>query len=280
MATPQNYTRKHLQRILTSDSYELFHWTNLFCAKNIIATKKIYSIATLFGLNSLNLNFLSSVIRKRQDLIVSAEHGLIDYIFLGNTNWIEKKLPSKYGEVGFVIKPEEILLKKDFLVFPFNVGYHIKTSHPNHKISDLTILMEALQQSSPKYEILVRRKIVISEKIVKKIICRKELESELLDLLKEKKLNIKVEPIYVNDECRDNNMPYLIITNPFDNKSQITIDKNNYVIDKNLIYITIEHSNCVLVAEIKNDLIFDPNTSEEIGKLIKSNILTSEINKI
>ncbi|WP_133139849.1 hypothetical protein [Legionella genomosp. 1] len=158
----------YLEKIvgLTNKSSFLYHWTSLTCAEKIIKDMYIYSKATLFGMHPNEYSMLV----KHPDLSADTENGFIDYVFLGNTNWIELGLNSYYGQIGFELKPFPLLKEKEFYVFPFNTGRYFKSASDEDKYSDLTILKDALNKKAKTYEVLVRGKIEICADNVKRII--------------------------------------------------------------------------------------------------------------
>lgn len=81
---------------------------------------------------------------------ITAEAGLIDYVFLSNLNRLNHHtLPvgdlrkDLYGDLVIEIDPM-ILLKRDFFVYPFNIGYDWKNRHSNQKLSDLSTLQKMI----------------------------------------------------------------------------------------------------------------------------------------
>ncbi len=96
------------------------------------------------------------------------------YVFLGNTNWFEATGYSFYGDIGLVIKPEEILHSREFFVFPFNSGRNFSIKSAGDKISDVRILLDALEQKHPRYEILVRRRAKGNKQTIVEILCPEE----------------------------------------------------------------------------------------------------------
>ncbi|HBD9450210.1 TPA: hypothetical protein KLD84_000295 [Legionella pneumophila] len=159
----------YLEKItdLVNQGNFLYHWTTLSNAKNIIQNKCIYSKGTLFGMDPKKN---SSILAQHPDLKADTENGFIDYVFLGNTNWVEEKLQSYYGKVGFVINPLNLLRDIEFYVFPFNTGRYYKNALNEHKYSDLTTLKDALSKKTKNYEILVKGKVAITHN-TEKILC-------------------------------------------------------------------------------------------------------------
>ncbi len=117
--TPFLYQRDILERVLQAREFtinSLYHWTNFNSLKLILEDKCLYSQGTLWGLKG-------SVSSRPRTTNADAAHGFIDYVFLGTTNWFAKGKPSHYGDCGIEID-YQILLHKEFFVFPFNTGIH------------------------------------------------------------------------------------------------------------------------------------------------------------
>ena len=67
--------------------------TSIESAENILKEGHLYSKAMLFGLYyNNNPSFLRKL--KPSDVLAEAKNGFIDYVFLGNTNWLDKGMPS------------------------------------------------------------------------------------------------------------------------------------------------------------------------------------------
>ncbi|WP_338635466.1 hypothetical protein [Spirobacillus cienkowskii] len=98
-----------------------------------------------------------------------AKNGFIDYVFLGVANWPALGRPSHYGETAFEFKLD-ILYDKEFFVFPLNTGMQWSAMKSQQKFSDLTILLNALEQKPLTSEILIRRRIALDDRYLKGII--------------------------------------------------------------------------------------------------------------
>ncbi|RAP36647.1 hypothetical protein B1207_07530 [Legionella quinlivanii] len=158
----------YLEKIsnLTNQSGFLYHWTKVERVRQIINDKFLYSKATLFGMHPT----LCTMLSQHPDLLADTENGFIDYVFLGNTNWVESGLKPYYGQICFELKPFPLLKEKEFYVFPFNTGRAFKSALEEDKYSDLTTLKDALNKKSKSYEVLVRGKIEICADNVNRII--------------------------------------------------------------------------------------------------------------
>ncbi|WP_408072872.1 hypothetical protein ACJEHO_08820 [Legionella pneumophila] len=178
----------YLEKItcLVNQGNFLYHWTTVANSKEIIKDKFIYSKATLFGLDpQKNI----PILRQYPDLRTDTENGFIDYVFLGNTNWIAVGHKSYYGQVGFEINPVDLLNKTEFFVFPFNTGRYYQTTSKEFKFSDLTTLKEALGKKTKNYEVLVKGKIEITGNTINRIICDDSNIEDLRRALSNNKLN-------------------------------------------------------------------------------------------
>lgn len=269
--TPSHYTRRMLKAILNGKGYSLYHWTPLSAAKNIIREGYLYSKATLFSMYYPNLSLLGHI--KRSNAIAEAQHGFTDYIFLGNTNWVAEGSTSHYGDICFVIKPEKVLPIREFFVFPFNTGRYWSASDDVQQISDLGMLIQALECRHPCFEILVRRRIKISSNCIKEIIC----DSSVVPMI-ENELNVNsipeilVKPHEAN-QLTDKNQEYdfnaIEIIDPFDeNKSFFTYQRGEFIQKENMLYVRTGFSSCTLEAKIVDGgKLIDPFTNEVIGKI-------------
>lgn len=189
MYYPAFYTER-IKHLITTNKY-LYHWTKFDCALNIIQDKFFYSKARLFGLQK---GSWPQKISSHPDLLSDTQNGFIDYIFLGNTNWIEMKNKSYYGEVGFQIQGLNLLQNNEFYVFPFNTGRYYQQALEKDKVSDLTTLLNTFDQKTKSYEVLVRGKIELSLINVSKIICeRTNFHAIETELAKANLNNIKIE---------------------------------------------------------------------------------------
>lgn len=168
MFTPSSYSHKMLGPIIEdfkNRGGRFFHQTKLLNLSEILRFDRqaLFSIATLWGKDknlrtSLNPRFVS----------VSADAGLMDYVFLCNINRLTHHTVSKsvkshlYGQLVIEVDPE-ILLRRDFFVFPFNVGYQWLKANTllEHKLSDLSTLRICLDEKLAGNEFLVRRKVPV-----------------------------------------------------------------------------------------------------------------------
>lgn len=175
-----------------------------------------------------------------------------------------------YGQVCFVIKPEKILLTKEFFVFPFNTGRAFSTSSDQDKTCDVRTLIEALEQQHPSFEILVRRRIRINPENTAKIICPAGYKERIEQIALQKGLEISTETLdeghILKEGCS------LELVDPLDTqKNLITLGANEYLQEKEYIYVKTEYSNCILTLKIsESNKLIDVATGNEVGRLIKS----------
>ncbi|MFO9478527.1 hypothetical protein SDB42_06240 [Legionella pneumophila serogroup 1] len=253
--------------MLPNDKYHLYHWTSFEAAQSIIKDGYLLSKAMLFAKHYYDNPALLKKL-KPQDVISEANNGFIDYVFLGNTNWQNYNGKSFYGEIGFVIKPEEILPTREFFVFPFNTGRYFSKQPDIEKTSDIRTLMEALNGLHSSFEILVRRRIKITQKTTSQIICSGVYEDKLKKVLSDEKLVIPIERItessYMNKES-------IVLIDPLDNEGkEITLQADKYVRDNNYFYVKTELSNCILSLELNNsNELIDIYTKKKVGRFIK-----------
>ncbi|HEM1533354.1 TPA: hypothetical protein U0Z67_000832 [Legionella pneumophila] len=266
MTTPSHYSRTNLQRLLGQNKYFLYHWTTIDSTKSILNDGYLFSKAMLFGLHyHTNPQLLKKL--KQNDVISEAQNGFIDYVFLGNTNWIDYGY-SSYGEVCFVIKPEMILLNREYFVFPFNTGRYFLSHNDDDKTCDTRTLMEGLKQTHPCFEILVRRRIKISEHNIDKIICPEGYRESINHSLLSKKLNIKVEGYSGLHNMKEQESIELF--DPLDTeKKTLIFNGNEYMRYQDHVYVKTKYSNCILNLKVTgtNELI-DAITNQPVGKII------------
>ncbi len=274
MTTPTHYLREQLKLLLGHNRYYLYHWTSLDSALNIIKDGFIFSKATLFG-KYFHTNHQALKNIKKNDAIAESKNGFIDYVFLGNTNWANYSGKSFYGEICFVIKPEEILPNREFFVFPFNSGRNFSNTSDQDKTSDIRILLDAVEQNHPCYEVLVRRRIKISPKTIDKILCVSNLQSNINRCLTDKKLQIPTETLNGLNNMHEEDSIRLI--DPADkNKNEVTLTSNQYVRKGEHIYVKTEYSNCILTLRIgEHNQLIDAYTNKTIGELIPAHALIS-----
>jgi hypothetical protein len=226
MTTPSHYFRRNLKNLLGKNKYNLYHWTSIDSAISILKDGYLFSKAMLFGLHYHdNPQLLRKL--KRNDVIAEAKNGFINYVFLGNTNWLDHG-SSFYGEVCFVIRPEVILLTREFFVFPFNTGRNFLSHKDEDKTCDTRTLMEALNQKHPCFEILVRRRIKINNKNICKIICPEEYRDNIQNHLQNDKSDILIEDSY-RTNCMDK-QEYIELIDPLDpSRNKLIFNKNQYM---------------------------------------------------
>ncbi len=267
MTTPTHYVRTQLKRLLRKDLYSLYHWTSIESMESILKDGYLYSKAMLFGKHYYhNPHILNQL--NRNDVLAETKNGFLDYVFLGNTNWYNYGGQSYYGCVCFVIKPEKILPFREFFVFPFNSGRKFLTSPDKDKTSDTRTLIEALEQKHPCFEILIRRRIKISNNNVNKIICPEEYKSIVEQLLSDVNLEIPIETM--SEPKNMENEESIILFDPLDKKKRKrTLRANQYIRKNDWVYVKTELSNCILALRINayNQLV-DANTKEIVGNLI------------
>lgn len=266
MTTPPHYHRANLKQILDKDKYSLYHWTSFKSAESILNDGYLYSKAMLFGLHYHDQPHLLTSLKKN-DVVAEAKNGFINYVFLGNTNWLDYG-DSYYGELCFVIRPEAILLTKEFFIFPFNTGRYFHIYNSENKTSDTRTLMDALNQKHSRFEILVRRRIKIDDKIISKIICPDEYLELIRDNLQSKRLGIVVEsPNTVNAMSHQEAIE---LVDPLDiERNKLVYKKNEYIRHCDHIYVKTKFSNCILCLIINDsNELFDVNTNKKIGKII------------
>jgi hypothetical protein len=260
-----------LKAILNGKDYSLYHWSPLSAATNIIREKYLFSKATLFSMYYPNLALLTHI--KRSNALAEAQHGFTDYIFLGNTNWVAEGSTSHYGDVCFVIKPEKVLPFREFFVFPFNTGRYWSFTDEAQHVSDLGMLIQALECKHPCFEILVRRRIKISSSCIKEIICDSSMVPKIENELHVNSIpGILVKPHEVH-QLTNNNQRYdfnaIEIMDPFDEgKNFFTYQRGEFIQKDKMIYVRTEFSSCILEAKIVDGgKLVDPFTHEEIGRI-------------
>ncbi|WP_133126814.1 hypothetical protein [Legionella nagasakiensis] len=266
MTTPSHYFRRNLRKLLGKNQYYLYHWTNIDSAMSILKDGYIFSKAMLFGLHYHdNPQILKKL--KRNDVIAEAKNGFINYVFLGNTNWLDQG-SSFYGDVCFVIRPEAILLTREFFVFPFNTGRYFLSHSDEDKTCDTRTLMDALNQEHPCFEILVRRRIKINNKNISKLICPEEYRGIIQKHLHNDKSDIVVENSYRVDDM--DKQEYIELIDPLDTaKNKLILNGDQYMRQSNHIYVKTSFSNCLLKLRINesNELI-DTITNKQVGRII------------
>lgn len=269
--TPSHYTRRKLISILKDNDYNLYHWSPLSAARNIILDGYIYSKATLFGLHYPNISKLNHI--KPCNALSEAQNGFTDYIFLGNTNWIAEGATCYYGDVCFVIRPEKVLPLREFFVFPFNTGRYLSIADDSQQVSDLSILVQALKCRHPCYEILVRRRLKITSKYIREILCKPDNVSRIEDDLKQhSRFNISVRSyndLHLIGEDMTSEFSEIEIKDPLDSERRYHTYKRGEFIQKgDMIYVRTNFSNCTLELKIVNGVkLIDPFTEEQIGKI-------------
>lgn len=265
--TPTHYTRRKLKSILKGNNYSLYHWSPLDAAKNIIKEGYIYSKATLFGLYYPNFDTLNHI--KQNNALSEAKHGFTDYVFLGNTNWIAVGATCHYGEVCFVIRPETVLPFREFFVFPFNTGRYLSNSNDTKQVSDLTILVQALECQHPCYEVLIRRRVKISNKYIKEILCDSSVVQSISDVL----INSGVNNIPINPHQTRRNMTgnfdSIELVDPLDNDQKyLSYQRGDFIQQENMLYVRTKFSNCVLQVEITKDGKFvEAFSGKQLGQI-------------
>lgn len=269
--TPSHYTRRKLISILKNNDYSLYHWSPLSAARNIIRDGYIYSKATLFGLHYPNMSRLNHI--KRNNALSEAQHGFTDYIFLGNTNWIAEGATCYYGDICFVIKPEKVLPVREFFVFPFNTGRNFSNTDDTKQVSDLSILVQALESKHPCYEILIRRRLKINSRYIKEILCKPDEVSKIQADLKDNSIfGIPVRSFndtkLMEDDMSDD-FSEIEIIDPLDREKQYRTYKRGEFIQKaDMLYVRTNFSNCMLEVKIVNGKsLIDPFTNEQIGRI-------------
>ncbi|MDX1919845.1 MAG: hypothetical protein SFU25_03815 [Candidatus Caenarcaniphilales bacterium] len=223
-----------------------FHWTDKDSLLKILQDKKIFSKGTLWGLGKLPNGLPESKKTVKED----SEHGFVDFVFLGNNNWIQLGRKSFYGEYAIEFSSTLLLEDTEFFVFHFNTGY----KWPNMKLEDKVSDLSKLITLSGKFgEILVRRKIDISTKSILKIYCpeddpyiRKALEE--LDLSE----NMEIYNKSGNNRSRtldiSNNMEYEVELEygSFTNNKLEKIDSSQVHVDGDKVLIFDDNSPCVI----------------------------------
>jgi hypothetical protein len=163
--TPILYMQEQLKLIIEKHKDKsIYHWTTTTNSLEILEDGYLYSKGSLWGIKPDKVNLSRSTMHN------DAKNGFIDYVFLGVVNWPNLKRPSHYGETAFEFKLD-ILYDKEFFVFPLNTGMQWNTMKPQQKFSDLTTLMNALEQKPITSEVLVRRRIALDNRYLKSIIC-------------------------------------------------------------------------------------------------------------
>ncbi|VVC76408.1 hypothetical protein AQUSIP_17200 [Aquicella siphonis] len=269
--TPSHYTRRKLISILKDSDYSLYHWSPLSAARNIIRDGYIYSKATLFGLHYPNVSKLNHI--KPSNALSEAQHGFTDYIFLGNTNWIAEGATCYYGDICFVIRPMKVLPFREFFVFPFNTGRNFSNTDDTQQVSDLSILVQALECQHPCYEILVRRRLKINSRHIKEILCKPEAVSSIqADLADKSIIDIPVRlfdnPKLTGDDM-SNDFSEIEIVDPLDGEKKYhTYKRGDFIQKADMLYVGTKFSNCMLEVKIVNNKnLIDPFTNEQIGRI-------------
>lgn len=273
--TPSHYTRRKLKSLLKNKNYALYHWSPKDAAINILKEGYIYSKGTLFGLYYSNLQMLGHI--KSSNALSEAKNGFTDYVFLGNTNWIAEGSKSYYGEVCFVIKPENLLPFREFFVFPFNTGRYLANSNETEQVSDLTVLVDALKCQHPCYEILIRRKIKICNKYIKEILC----DSSTIQVISNELKNAAIYDIPVtshvdkNLDMADSDFDSIEIIDPLDSDRKcIVYNRDDFIQRDNMLYVKTKFSNCTLQIEIsKNGELIEAYTGKKLGHIVQVSIL-------
>lgn len=162
--TPILYMQDQLKWIINNHKEKsIYHWTTTTNSLEIIEDGHLYSKGSLWGMRPDKVNLSRSTIHN------DAKNGFIDYVFLGVANWPALGRPSHYGETAFEFKLD-ILYDKEFFVFPLNTGMQWNSMKSQQKFSDLTTLLNALEQKPITSEILIRRRIALDDRYLKGII--------------------------------------------------------------------------------------------------------------
>ena len=135
MFTPTLYQMGQIRKISKIDKFSVFHWTTEDKLKSILNDSYIYSAGMSFALKEDDLWS-----RNRTSHKDDAEHGFIDYVFLGTSNWASIGRPSFYGDVGIELSFLSAAEGKEFFIFPFNTGYYFSKADDSKKLSDISAL--------------------------------------------------------------------------------------------------------------------------------------------
>jgi hypothetical protein len=269
--TPTHYTRRKLKSILKGNDYSLYHWSPLEQAKNIIKEGYIYSKATLFGLYYPDLGQLSHI--KKNNALSEAKHGFTDYVFLGNTNWVAEGATCYYGEVCFVISPETVLPFKEFFVFPFNTGRNMSNVKDTQQVSDLNTLIQAFECQHRSYEVLIRRRVKISTRYIKEILCNSSVINSMSDVLTQNGIKgIPIKENHMRQNMKQNmkeNFDTIELVDPIDNDQKSLLYRRGDFIQKdNMLYVRTSFSNCILQVEIAEDgNLIEVITRKQLGQI-------------
>lgn len=165
MFTPSTYTHEQIIPIIkqfVSAGGRFYHQTKIQNLASIIKHQAIFSLGTIWAKDPVLRQNLSPKLAH-----VSADAGLIDYVFLSTLNRLTHNSAfhsirsDLYGELVIEVDPE-LLLRRDFFIFPFNVGYDWNNPDKSQqKASDISSMKHAFRSTAASIEVLVRRKVPI-----------------------------------------------------------------------------------------------------------------------
>lgn len=274
MKTPTKFTHNQLKKIINNSKCKLFHHTRLDNLASILGKKAIYSIGTLWGLESTirtNPAFNGSK-NKYED---TAKQGFIDFIFLSNFNRIENGTLVKpiYGHVALEFELD-ILLNREHFFFPFNTGFDWDSRGWNTKFSDLSTLHNILNSPSPTNEVLIRREIPLAGKL-KRIHAFNDSKAKVEEIVNKNKDDIFLETCYYDKggasmselnliPCKEGVIVY--------NSKKYSKDKLFQMKDNNeSIFVFDEETNCFSkFLIIGNEIYFEEDKTKPVGKFSKN----------
>ncbi|MDJ0626532.1 MAG: hypothetical protein QNJ31_09240 [Candidatus Caenarcaniphilales bacterium] len=263
--TPFLYSQRLLQKLVNKiqlRDLSLFHWTDKNSLLEIVKDQRIYSKGTLWG--------LGKEIQRRKTCKQDAENGFIDFVFLGNRNWIEEGRPSFYGGYAIEFSPRLLLEDTEFFVFHFNTGYKWSYMKDEHRVSDLSKLLTLSGQTG---EILIRRKIDINPDTILRIYCPKEDESELrealrpLDLSGNVAIYDRIENIQTEKGCTSMEYEIELEYGPFTDFTCKKIDPSQVKVEGENVWIFDKDSPCVIDLKKDGEKLLDTIDNREVGRI-------------
>jgi len=260
--TPNRYSLKELRKLipaLKGNGMTLFHWTGKDALLEILNSGKIYSKATLWGLNN-SFNYMGKT------KVNDARNGFIDYVFLGVTAWPLEACYSAYGLYGIELSLD-ILTDKEFFVSKVNTGYQWEHLVQEDKFSDLTTLFQVFSAGLKTTEFLVRRKVNLDNSDIVKIYCPTDNASQICENIHNPDFRSKVEG-YQPMQIQTDSKPSLMLNYPNFTNGEEKIVASRYKIEGDKCYIFHPESACVLTLQIIENKLYDISNKAEVGQLI------------
>ncbi|MFG1523467.1 hypothetical protein ABMA67_00525 [Halobacteriovorax sp. RZ-3] len=269
MSTPRKYNDEQVKNLIRSYKPNLFHHTKLSSVQGILNYKSIYSIGTLWAIDSSTRT--SIIFNRNRSYKQSAELGFIDYVYLTNINRInpDSQANTIYGKVAFEVS-SDILLNKESFFYPFNTAYWGNYSS-QQKYSDASIFEFTMQNGWASNEYLVRRKVDLTSFLTKIHICEKdedEFYSILAETAPEWKDRIEIHKDGANMTKIDHEIVNLCVTlcdgeRKFPASSLFYHEGNNEI-----IYAKDEESESIIGFKVIGNELFDLfDTNKKLGHI-------------